>query len=94
MSRPNSVTLPLEAVQRAGQNVEQRCLAGAIRADDQPALARLDCKRNVGQRPQTAEVPGECLDDKCAQGPPLRLRKLAISPAMTVREQKAQPARR
>jgi hypothetical protein len=38
-----------------GDQIEQRGLAGAVRADDQPALARLDFQIDVGVDAQAAE---------------------------------------
>src|SRR5580698_1159068 len=41
--------------QLARNEIEQRCLAGSIRPDNQSALARLDLKIDIAGDPQTAE---------------------------------------
>ena len=47
MSWPNSETEPAVGRQFAGDQVEQRRLAGAVRADDQPPFAGLDVEVDV-----------------------------------------------
>src|SRR4029078_11882581 len=54
--------------QLAGDQVEQCRLAGAVRSDDQPALARLDVQVDVGGDVQAAESLGEIPDGEGAHG--------------------------
>src|SRR5580700_7869639 len=54
--------------QLAGNEIEQRGLAGAVRADDQPALARLDFETDVGGDAQAAERFTQALDGKRGHG--------------------------
>ena len=55
MSRPNSSTDA--AVRRSSpvMRLNKRGLAGTVRADDQPALARIDVEIDAGGDAQTAE---------------------------------------
>src|SRR5262249_37777357 len=48
--------------------VEQRGLAGAVRTDDQPPLARLDDEIDVGGDAQAAERLAEPVDDERGHG--------------------------
>ncbi len=52
----------------AGDEIEQRGLAGAVRPDDQPALARLDFQIDVGGDAQAAERFAQALDGKRGHG--------------------------
>src|ERR1035437_6409198 len=52
----------------AGDQVEQRGLAGAIGADDQPPLARLDIEIDVAGHLQTAECFAQSCDGERAHG--------------------------
>ena len=55
MSRPNRRDRAAVGRDLAGDQVEQRGLAGAVGADDQPPLARLDDEIDVGGDAQAAE---------------------------------------
>ncbi len=46
----------------AGDQIEQRRLAGAVRADDGEDRARLDIERNIVDRDKTAEALGHALE--------------------------------
>src|SRR6185369_7792621 len=48
----------------AGQQIEERRLARAVRPDDQAPLARLDRERDIGDRRQAAEGLFQVLDTK------------------------------
>src|SRR5690606_20259171 len=50
----------------AGEQVEQRGLAGAVRADDRVNRARVDRKRQSLHRVDAAEFPGEPVDAQSA----------------------------
>src|SRR5580692_4131782 len=52
----------------AGDEIEQRGLAGAVRADDQPALAWLDFQADVGGDAQAAARFAQALDGKRGHG--------------------------
>ena len=52
----------------AGDDVEERRLAGAVRADHRPALAGGDRQRDVVDRRQRAEAPGDALEDEGVAG--------------------------
>jgi hypothetical protein len=43
----------------AGDQVEQCCLAGAVRTQDRPALAGNDLEADVAYRVQAAEAPAD-----------------------------------
>src|SRR5258706_16339778 len=67
--------VPAQQVNRAavrrelpGDEVEQRGLAGAVRADDEPPLARLDVEIDVGGDAQAAERLAELVDGERAHG--------------------------
>src|SRR4051812_35225760 len=47
---------------QAGDEVDQRRLAGAVGADDAKDLAAVEPKRDVGDRAYTAEALGEAID--------------------------------
>ena len=50
--------------QIAGDEIEQRGLAGAVRADDQPAFARHHLQRDIPGRRQAAETLVQAVDDE------------------------------
>ena len=46
----------------AGDGIEQRCLARAVRADDRPALAFAHAERNAVHGAQRAEADGQSVE--------------------------------
>ena len=56
MSPPSSTTVPVSGDADTGDDVEQRGLTGAIRADQAAHLARVDGKVDVGEGGDPAEV--------------------------------------
>src|SRR5207248_11748323 len=61
-------------LQLAGDQVEQRRLAGAVRADDQPPLAGLDAEPDPGGDAQPAKRLFEAADFERAHSPASRAR--------------------
>ena len=86
MSAPNRLTRPSVASKGAGDAVEQRGLACAVRADQHAPLARCDGKRNIVDRAQSAENFREPVDGDRgrthAPSPRLPERQRAINPMM------------
>ena len=68
MSWSNSRIEPAVGRQLAGDEIEQRGLAGAVRPDDQPTLTRLDFQIDVGGDAQAAERFAQALDGKRGHG--------------------------
>ena len=63
-SRPSNRILPPAGVDRAGDRLEQRRLAGAVRADDRDELSLADGQRHAAQRRQPAIADREAVDLK------------------------------
>ena len=57
ISRPLIGDLPASGLQRSGDEVEQRGLAGAVRPDQTQYLTLVHVEVDFGYRGQTAEVP-------------------------------------
>ena len=62
MSRPNSATEPRVGRDLAGDEIEQSGFAGAVRTDDQPALAGGNVEIDIGGDAQSAERLAEVAD--------------------------------
>ena len=78
-------TEPAVGGEIAGDQVEQRGLAGAVRSDDQPALARHHRERDVPGRRQPAEALVEMRDFERRRGHARRLRRGAAFAARPLR---------
>ena len=61
MFSPLNRMRPAGRAQHAGQAIEERALAGAVRSDDGADLAALDLEIDVVERGQAAEADGQAL---------------------------------
>ena len=68
MSRSNSAIEPRVGRDLAGDEIEQRGLAGAVGADDQAPLARLDREVDIGGDAQAAERLAQVIDGERGHG--------------------------
>src|SRR5215510_13815088 len=85
--RRNPGDVPVEQPDRAGigcdlagDQVEQRGLAGPVGADDQAALARLDRQVDIGGDAQSAEVLAEIADGERSHGLSSSLGRASVAP--------------
>ena len=81
ISRPKRRDRPRARPQRAGDAVEERRLAGAVRADQHAALAGRDVERHAVDRAQAAEILREAADSERGAGHAATVRVRACAPA-------------
>ena len=62
MSSPANSTATIVRPQRAGDAIDQRGLAGAVRSDQAEALALADFDVDIVQRDEAAKVLGQSID--------------------------------